>query len=69
MRGSEDFGRFGDQAKAAMFLLGSGIDHPNLHNPDFDFPDDLIAVGVDIFATALRTVVHNHASADVSGDR
>ena len=69
MRGSEDFGRFGDRAKAAMFLLGSGIDHPNLHNPDFDFPDDLIAAGVGIFAAALRTIAHNDASADVSGDR
>ncbi|MEO8532039.1 MAG: amidohydrolase, partial [Deltaproteobacteria bacterium] len=36
MRASEDFGRFGDVSKSAMFLLGSGTDHPRLHNPDYD---------------------------------
>ncbi|MBL6426575.1 MAG: M20/M25/M40 family metallo-hydrolase [Maritimibacter sp.] len=54
MRGSEDFGRFGDGAKSAMFLLGSGIDSPKLHNPDFDFPDDLIEIGARCFASILR---------------
>ena len=45
MRASEDFGRFGDRARAAMMLLGAGPDCPALHNPDYDFPDDLIAIG------------------------
>ncbi|MEO8531802.1 MAG: M20/M25/M40 family metallo-hydrolase, partial [Deltaproteobacteria bacterium] len=53
MRASEDFGRFGDVSKSAMFLLGSGVDHPRLHNPDYDFPDDLIAIGTAIFLRAL----------------
>lgn len=48
LRGSEDFGRFGDAAEAAMVLLGAG-DRPALHNPDFDFPDALIPVGARIF--------------------
>ncbi|KUJ86100.1 peptidase M20 [Ruegeria marisrubri] len=51
---SEDFGQFAKGAKAAMFWLGAGEEHPQLHNPDYDFPDDLIAVGADIFLTAAR---------------
>ena len=50
MRASEDFGRFGHGAKAAMLLLGAGEDCPALHNPDYDFPDDLIAIGVNLFS-------------------
>jgi amidohydrolase len=48
MRGSEDFGRFGAAARSAMVFLGSGRDHPRLHNPDYDFPDDLIGPGVRV---------------------
>ncbi len=49
MRASEDFGVFGWSAKAAMLCLGPGEDHAALHNPDYDFPDDLIPVGAAIF--------------------
>ena len=50
MRASEDFGRFGQGAtRAAMLFLGAGRDHAALHNPDYDFPDDLIAPGVRLF--------------------
>jgi metal-dependent amidase/aminoacylase/carboxypeptidase family protein len=54
MRGSEDFGRFGDHAASAMFLLGAGETHPSLHNPDYDFPDDLIGIGARVFMRTLR---------------
>lgn len=57
MRGSEDFGRFGDQAKSAMFLLGAGEDQPALHNPDYDFPDDLIPAGTRIFARVVEQML------------
>ncbi|WP_211092076.1 amidohydrolase [Aliigemmobacter aestuarii] len=57
MRGSEDFGRFGAQAKAAMVFLGSGRDHPRLHNPDYDFPDDLIPIGARIFERIARDLL------------
>lgn len=49
MRASEDFGRFGTQSRSAMFLLGAGETSPALHNPDYDFPDDLISLGARIF--------------------
>ena len=45
MRASEDFGRFGAAGPSAMFYLGAGEKHPGLHNPDYDFPDALIAIG------------------------
>ncbi len=60
-RWSEDFGRFGADAKAAMFFLGSGVECPALHNPDYDFPDDLISVGVRAFL-AIITRVEAHVT-------
>lgn len=57
MRGSEDFGRFGENAPAAMFLLGAGEQHPGLHNPDYDFPDELITVGARVMMRTLRDLL------------
>jgi amidohydrolase len=54
MRASEDFGRFGQRAPAAMFFLGAGENHPGLHNPDYDFPDGLIEIGARVFMRTLR---------------
>ncbi|MGH6782794.1 MAG: M20/M25/M40 family metallo-hydrolase, partial [Sphingomonadaceae bacterium] len=56
-RGSEDFGLFGRQAKSAMFILGSGEASPQLHNPDFDFPDALIEPGSRAFMRTLRNLL------------
>ncbi len=55
MRGSEDFGLFGAHSKSAMFFLGAGETHPMVHNPDFDFPDELIATGVRVFDRVVRS--------------
>ena len=50
IRASEDFGRFGQPGtRSAMLFLGVGETHAALHNPDYDFPDSLIAPGVAIF--------------------
>lgn len=50
MRASEDFGRFASPTtRAAMLFLGTGETHPALHNPDYDFPDDLTPIGTNIF--------------------
>jgi len=57
MRASEDFGRFGQRAPAAMFFLGAGESRPNLHNPDYDFPDQLIAIGARVFMRTLRDLL------------
>lgn len=57
MRASEDFGLFGRGAKAAMFFLGAGERHPALHNPDYDFPDDLIPIGARVFARVAANLL------------
>ncbi|MGC1489492.1 MAG: amidohydrolase [Albidovulum sp.] len=57
MRASEDFGVFGQGAKAAMLCLGPGEDYAALHNPDYDFPDDLIPVGCAIFERIARDLL------------
>lgn len=58
LRGSEDFGRFGEAGvRMAMMFLGSGERHAQLHNPDYDFPDDLIAIGCAIFHKVMRDLL------------
>jgi len=57
MRASEDFGHFGRASKSAMLFLGAGERHPQLHNPDYDFPDDLIPIGARIFMRAARDLL------------
>ncbi len=58
MRGSEDFGRFGQPGtRSAMLFLGVGEAHPALHNPDYDFPDALIQPGVAIFHQIARDLL------------
>jgi len=53
-RWSEDFGRFTELCEGAMFALGSGERSPQLHNPDYDFPDSLIPVGASVFRELVR---------------
>ena len=58
LRGSEDFGRFGvDGTKMAMMFLGSGERHPQLHNPDYDFPDSLIPLGATLFERVMTDIL------------
>ncbi|WP_319411043.1 amidohydrolase [uncultured Cohaesibacter sp.] len=54
MRWSEDFGQFGHHCPATLFVLGSGVSQPQLHNPDFDYPDSLTPVGAGIFERIIR---------------
>jgi amidohydrolase len=49
IRWSEDFGLFTRNTRGALFGLGSGVDRPALHSPDYDFPDELIPTGIAIF--------------------
>jgi metal-dependent amidase/aminoacylase/carboxypeptidase family protein len=56
MRGSEDFGYFGRGAKMALLLVGSGENLPSLHNPDFDFPDELIDIGSKIYSAICHRI-------------
>ncbi|MEZ4919904.1 MAG: amidohydrolase [Saprospiraceae bacterium] len=53
----EDFGLFTQQFKGAMFGIGSGVDCPALHHPDYDFPDQIIPVGIKIFNTLISRIL------------
>jgi amidohydrolase len=52
-RWSDDFGRFTAVVKGAMFGLGAGAAHPPLHSPSYDFPEELIPIGVELFEGVL----------------
>lgn len=52
----EDFGLFTQQFKGAMFGLGAGKDTPALHNPDYDFPDEITVTGAQLFYNILKEV-------------
>lgn len=57
MRWSEDFGRFTEVAKhGALFVLGSGESTPQLHHPDYDFPDQLLGIGQKIFWDLIKKI-------------
>lgn len=47
---SEDFGHFTAHYPGALFGLGSGRDHPSLHDASYDFPDGLLEPGIRLFA-------------------
>lgn len=57
LKWGEDFGLFTQHYKGAMFGLGSGKNTPALHNPDYDFPDDLIPTGVGIFHSIAKKIL------------
>ncbi len=48
-RWSEDFGWLLRDCRGALFGLGSGVRHAPLHSPEYDFPDGLIPLGVNMF--------------------
>lgn len=54
----EDFGMFTHHFKGAMFCIGSGEDHPALHHPDYDFPDEMIETGVRVFFGTVNRILN-----------
>jgi amidohydrolase len=56
----EDFGLFTQQYPGAMFGLGSGINTPALHNPDYDFPDEIISTGISVFHQISKQITDAH---------
>lgn len=52
-RWGEDFGELTRYYKGAMFGMGAGIDHPPLHDPEFDFVDDLLEPSIEIFTQLI----------------
>lgn len=54
----EDFGLFTSRFKGCMFGLGAGENIPALHNPDYDFPDELIVTGVNMYIEILNQLTN-----------
>lgn len=54
---SEDFGVFLKHTKGAMFGLGVGEKHEQLHGEYYDFPDKQIPNGVNMFASVLKRLL------------
>lgn len=54
---SEDFGQFTERYPGALFGLGAGEHHPQLHNPDYDFPDEILPTGVAMFWQIIQEVL------------
>ncbi len=50
----EDFGAFTQHYPGAMFGLGAGEKTPELHNPDYDFPEDIITTGIQVFLSLQK---------------
>lgn len=50
----EDFGSFTQSYSGAMFGLGAGENTPELHNPDYDFPDALLEKGIAMFYSLAK---------------
>jgi metal-dependent amidase/aminoacylase/carboxypeptidase family protein len=51
---SEDFGHFTAAAPGALIGLGAGERCPALHRPDYDFPDELLPIGIDLWERVVR---------------
>lgn len=56
----EDFGWYAKQYKTAMFGLGAGLNTPSLHNADYDFPDEIIETGLNLFKSIIKNVLDQH---------
>lgn len=54
-RFGEDFGVFTQRYKGAMFGFGAGVDTPALHNPDYDFPDEIRSDASKLFIEILKS--------------
>lgn len=56
-RWSEDFGHFAQICPSALFGVGAGVNHPQLHNADYDFPDGVIEPSVKLFVQIAKTLL------------
>ncbi len=56
-RWSEDFGALSGAMRGAMFAFGAGENQPQIHNPDYCFPDELISQGSAIFFEVYRQLL------------
>ncbi|WP_231567331.1 amidohydrolase [Lacinutrix sp. Hel_I_90] len=55
----EDFGWFSEKYKAAMFGIGAGLESPALHHNNYDFPEELIETGMNMFKGIIDVILTN----------
>ena len=53
---SEDFGNFTASKSSALFGIGSGVDHAVLHSPEYDFPDEILMTGIQMYQTLIKQI-------------
>ena len=53
----EDFGLFTQKFPGAMFGIGAGQNSPALHNPDYDFPDEILPNAVSMFYNIIHQIL------------
>jgi metal-dependent amidase/aminoacylase/carboxypeptidase family protein len=56
-RFGEDFGWYSQRYKAAMFGIGAGIQSPALHHANYDFPDETIETGMNMFQGIIKRIL------------
>lgn len=56
-RWGEDFGEVTKRVEGGMFGLGAGENRPDLHNPDYDFPDEILTSGISLFAALVKNIL------------
>ena len=59
-RFGEDFGWFSKEYPCGMFGLGAGMNTPALHQEDYDFPDEILIVGVKMFCGIIQQALAEH---------
>jgi amidohydrolase len=68
-RWGEDFGELTKRYTGGMFGLGAGLDRPNLHNPDYDFPDEILTNGIAVFVALIDIATKSRGGGQVDGLR
>jgi amidohydrolase len=61
-RWSDDFGHFADICPILYFGLGIGEHAPGLHQPDYEFCDEIILVGVSGFHKIVNSLLFGYGS-------
>jgi len=56
-RWSEDFGHFTKGFPGVFFGIGAGEKVPDLHDPDYDFQNEIIETGIKMFDGILRKIL------------
>jgi len=53
---SEDFSYYTQKYKGCFFGLGAGLNQPQLHNPEYNFPDEIIETGINVFFEIYKII-------------